>query len=83
VRKEVNAGGQFSAERSRGTLEDVMELDLPVRGRGTEGGSVVQRRAAKYKHKAGPVIIKSPSALARRSTSTSFSSLACVKDDLR
>ncbi len=40
-RNEVNAGGQFSAESSVGSD------DLLRRGRGTEGGFVVHRRAAK------------------------------------
>ena len=48
--KGVNVGGQLERESScRGVLvvfEAPMELSL-VRGRGTEGGLVVQRRAAK------------------------------------
>ena len=67
--------------------------------RGTDGGLVVERRAAKYKHNAGPnqsldgvkfcgtcyspVIIKSPSALDSTSVSKSLSAFAWVKADLR
>jgi hypothetical protein len=47
-RKEANAGGQFAGERSTG-----LEF-FDDRGRGTEGGDVVQRSAAKYRHNAGP-----------------------------
>jgi hypothetical protein len=47
-RKEVKAGGQLSAVSSIGGD------DLLLRGSGTEGGLVVQRRAAKYRHNAGP-----------------------------
>jgi hypothetical protein len=47
-RKEVKAGGQLSAVSSIGGD------DLLIRGSGTEGGLVVQRRAAKYRHNAGP-----------------------------
>ena len=47
-RKEMKGGGQFSYESSKGVDDD---LD---RGRGTEGGFVVHRNAAKYKHNAGP-----------------------------
>jgi hypothetical protein len=47
-RKEKKGGGQFSYESSIGVDDD---LD---RGRGTEGGCVVHRNAAKYKHNAGP-----------------------------
>ena len=44
----MNAGGQFSVDSSIG-------CDLLLcRGSGTDGGSVVQRRAAKYRHSAGP-----------------------------
>ena len=50
-RKETKGGGQFSYERSIG----IDDLDDDDRGRGTEGGWVVQRNAAKYKHNAGPV----------------------------
>lgn len=49
-RKEMKAGGQFSGERSS------CSADLDERGKGTEGGVVVDRRAAKYKHNAGPRI---------------------------
>jgi hypothetical protein len=49
-RNEVKAVGQFSADSS--SDGDVFELLL--RGSGTEGGLVVQRRAAKYRHRAGP-----------------------------
>jgi len=49
-RKETKAGGQLSAESS--ICCDVFVL----RGSGTEGGLVVQRRAAKYRHSAGPVL---------------------------
>lgn len=49
-RKETNGGGQFSYESSIG-WED---LDFEERGSGTEGGFVVLRKAAKYKHSAGP-----------------------------
>lgn len=48
-RKETKVGGQFSNESSIGVDDDDLE-----RGRGTEGGSVVHRNAAKYKHNAGP-----------------------------
>ena len=90
-RKEMKGGGQFSYESSIGVDDDD---DLLDRGRGTEGGFVVHRNAAKYKHNAGPsskkrskfengvfeiirmllhhyvpVIIRSPSALLRMSTS--------------
>ena len=48
--KGVNVGGQLERESScRGVLvvfEEPVELPV-VRGRGTEGGLVVQRRAAK------------------------------------
>lgn len=47
-RKETKGGGQFSYESSMGVDDD---LD---RGRGTDGGWVVHRNAAKYKHNAGP-----------------------------
>lgn len=48
-RKEMKGGGQFSYESSIGVDDDC------DRGRGTEGGCVVHRNAAKYKHNAGPV----------------------------
>jgi hypothetical protein len=70
----MKAGGQFSWDRAIGP-----EL-LEGLGRGTEGGFVVDLRAAKYKQSAGPVTIKSPSALARRSTSINFSTFACAND---
>jgi hypothetical protein len=76
-RKEMNAGGQLSYESSIG-VEDFEAL-----GRGTEGGFVVDRNAAKYRHSAGPVIIKSPSGLANTSTSINFSTFACANDDFR
>lgn len=50
-RKEMKGGGQFSYESSIGVDDDD---DLLDRGRGTEGGFVVHRNAAKYKHNAGP-----------------------------
>jgi hypothetical protein len=40
-RNEAKAGGQFAGERSTG--DEVFDN----RGRGTDGGDVVQRRAAK------------------------------------
>ena len=80
LRNDVNAGGQFSKDRSVGTEELPWPLDL---GKGTEGGLVVQRKAAKYKQRAGPVIMTSPSALLNSSSSTSLSTFAWVKDDLR
>lgn len=49
ARKPRNEGGQLSAESSSGGA------DLVARGSGTDGGFVVHRRAAKYKHNAGPV----------------------------
>ncbi len=94
-RKEINAGGQFSCDRS------CCSADLDVRGKGTEGGIVVDRRAEKYKHNAGPVttvvnrsvcskenqyapaIIMSASALLNNSVSNSLSAFACANDDLR
>jgi hypothetical protein len=48
-RKDTKGGGQFSYESSIGVDEDLLD-----RGRGTEGGCVVHRNAAKYKHNAGP-----------------------------
>jgi hypothetical protein len=47
----MNEAGQFASLRSVGGLC----ADFVWRGRGTEGGDVVQRRAAKYRHSAGPV----------------------------
>lgn len=47
-RKETKGGGQLSYESSIGVDDDL------ERGRGTEGGWVVHRNAAKYKHNAGP-----------------------------
>jgi hypothetical protein len=47
-RKGVNTVGQLERERlCRGA-------DFSRRGRGTEGGEVVLRSAAKYRHNAGP-----------------------------
>ena len=48
-RKETKGRGQLASERSS------WGADLLMRGRGTEGGRVVQRSAAKYRHSAGPV----------------------------
>ncbi len=47
-RKDMKAGGQFSYESCIGAerFED--------RGNGTDGGFVVDRKAAKYKQSAGP-----------------------------
>ena len=47
-RKEWNAGGQFSGERSSAVAV------LDVLGNGTDGGTVVHRNAAKKRHSAGP-----------------------------
>ena len=47
-RKEAKAGGQLAADSSVGNEVSVL------RGSGTEGGFVVLRRAAKYRHNAGP-----------------------------
>lgn len=49
-RKGTKAGGQLSCESSIGCEDE----DFDDRGRGTEGGLVVHRKAAKYKHSAGP-----------------------------
>lgn len=49
MRKGRKASGQFVRERSLGVL-----VDLLSRGSGTDGGLVVERRAAKYRHNAGP-----------------------------
>ena len=51
-RNGMKGGGQFSYERSIGVDDD--DDDDVDRGRGTEGGFVVHRKAAKYKHNAGP-----------------------------
>ena len=51
-RKETKGGGQLSYESSIGVDDD--DDDLDNRGRGTDGGCVVHRNAAKYKHNAGP-----------------------------
>jgi hypothetical protein len=48
----MKGGGQFSYESCIGA--DADDNDLDGRGRGTEGGFVVHRNAAKYKHNAGP-----------------------------
>lgn len=47
-RKGMNAGGQLVGDKSSGGR------DLFVRGRGTDGGYVTDRKAEKYRHKAGP-----------------------------
>jgi hypothetical protein len=52
-RKPRNTGGQLEEERSIGGAC----LPVVVRGSGTEGGSVVQRSAAKKRHSAGPIPI--------------------------
>ena len=44
----MNGRGQLSAVRSIGSLSSSED------GSGTDGGEVVLRNAAKYKHKAGP-----------------------------
>lgn len=67
----------MSAESSSG------DEDLVARGSGTDGGFVVHRSAAKYKHNAGPDIMRSASADARTWSSISLSTFACVREDLR
>lgn len=52
-RKGWKAGGQLFKLRSVGS--DAEEGDLVDFGNGTDGGEVVHRNAAKYKHSAGPV----------------------------
>jgi hypothetical protein len=78
LRKDKNAAGQFSTERSMGgwAAGAPGAPDLLLRGNGTEGGLVVQRSAAKYKQRAGPEIMRSPSALLSSSGSRSLSTLA-------
>ena len=46
----MNVGGQFSYESSVGCERP----DFEERGSGTDGGLVVHRNAAKYRHNAGP-----------------------------
>lgn len=46
----MNGGGQFSYESSIGCER----ADFEERGKGTDGGLVVHRKAAKYRHNAGP-----------------------------
>lgn len=53
VRKGRKGTGQLERERSVGG-----ERDLVRRGSGTEGGFVVERSAAKYRHSAGPVNVQ-------------------------
>lgn len=63
-------------------FDEVFELSgFLARGKGTDGGFVVDRRAAKKRQSAGPVIIKSASALLNKSSSRSLSAFACVSDD--
>lgn len=50
IKNGRKTSGQFDSDRSFG----VLDVDLLRRGSGTEGGFVVERRAAKYKHSAGP-----------------------------
>lgn len=54
IRKGRNAGGQLERERSLG----VILFAFVNRGRGTDGGLVVDLRAAKYKHNAGPTYVQ-------------------------
>ena len=49
IRNGLNAVGQLLSERSVGGA-----LFLFRRGRGTDGGFVVDLSAAKYRHNAGP-----------------------------
>lgn len=77
VRNGMNVGGQFVGLRSIGSPPPF------ERGRGTLGGLVVHLSAAKYKHRAGPVTMRSASALSSKAGSSSRSAFACVRDDLR
>lgn len=49
IRNGLKAEGQLLRDRSVGGA-----LFLLSRGRGTDGGFVVDRSAAKYRHNAGP-----------------------------
>lgn len=82
-RKEMKAGGQLSYERSMGF--DEKDLDVDERGSGTEGGWVVHRNAAKYKHKAGPRRDKGTlwASLEREKGNTSYHEIAlCTTEDV-
>ena len=61
VKNGRNASGQLTNDKSFGGAEDFAR-----RGRGTDGGSVVERKAAKYKHSAGPGNMRSVSTLRQK-----------------
>jgi hypothetical protein len=78
-KKALKARGTVSEERSVGGVPG----GRTEGGRGMLGGVVLDRKAAKYKQRAGPETMISASALARVSSSRSLSALACARASVR